>query len=37
MRFAVEALSAEITRIVNPPPSGDVADMATERSKRRRR
>jgi integrase len=35
MRFAVEALSALISTIVNPP-AADVADMATERAWRRR-
>jgi integrase len=35
MTRAVEALAAQIERIVNPP-EGDVADMAAERSKRRR-
>jgi integrase len=35
MRFAVEALSALVSRIVNPPPEV-IADMAAERSKRRR-
>jgi integrase len=35
MRFAVEALSALISTIVNPP-AADVADMATERARRRR-
>jgi integrase len=34
-RHAFEALAAQIERIVHPPPSG-VADMATERNKRRR-
>jgi integrase len=36
MRRAFEALAAQIERIVNPPPEV-VADMAAERSKRRRR
>jgi integrase len=36
MRFAVEALSALITTIVNPP-AADVADMAAERARRQRR
>jgi integrase len=36
MRDAVERLAALIERIVNPP-EGEVADMAAERSKRRRR
>jgi integrase len=35
MRFAVEALAALVERIVNPP-EGEIADMAAERSKRRR-
>jgi integrase len=35
MRDAFEALSALVARIVNPP-EGEVADMAAERSKRRR-
>jgi integrase len=36
MRDAVERLAAQIERIVNPPPSGKVADMAAERKRRRR-
>jgi integrase len=36
MTRAVEILSALVARIVNPP-EGEVADMAAERSKRRRR
>jgi integrase len=36
MTHAFEALSALVTRIINPP-EGEVADMAAERSKRRRR
>jgi integrase len=35
MQRALEALAALVERIVNPP-AGDVADMAAERSKRRR-
>jgi integrase len=35
MRHAVEALAALVARIINPP-AGEVADMAAERSKRRR-
>jgi integrase len=35
IRFAVEALAGMIETIVNPP-EGEVADMAAERSKRRR-
>ena len=35
IRFAVEALAALVANIVNPPTAG-VADMAAERSKRRR-
>jgi integrase len=35
MQRAFEALAALVERIVNPP-AGEVADMATERSKRRR-
>jgi integrase len=37
MRHAFEALAAQIERIVNPPAAADVADMATERARRRRR
>jgi integrase len=36
MQHAFEALATLVERIVNPP-EGDVADMAAERSKRRRR
>jgi integrase len=35
MRFAVEALAAQIETIIHPP-EGDVADLATARARRRR-
>jgi hypothetical protein len=35
MQRAFEALSALVERIIHPP-EGEVADMAAERSKRRR-
>jgi integrase len=36
MRDAVERLAALVSNIVNPPPSGEVADLASERTRRRR-